>query len=732
MIKKITMRKCATYDEIGVAISDCDRVNFIYGHNGSGKSTISNFLDNPSEAKFANCSVDWESGTNAIVLVYNKSFRERNLQATDMPGVFTLGAATAEQLAELERLQQEREQRAKERRSTITNLEDRKKEKNELLLAYEAAVWEQIFKRNDDTFKEAFTGLRNKKAAFFQKVRELYSSGAKTAKTRQDIETAAKALFDKKPERQMSLSCPAFSDAEEIEENAIWGTIIVGNKDVNIAGLIESLNMSDWVKAGQDYIQETGICPFCQSKTITTNLKAQFEAYFSGEYERQVTLLLTLEEKYRRFIKGVSVNLEQLSADVKALSVELDVSGLDAMIAEYISLLNSNMVTVLAKRTEPSRVFEMKSSNNLATKIREFVNNANSKIEHHNKMVDNFKNEKAELIKNIWGLIIDESKILLSGNETKLIGIEKAIESLTKRIEISKQLINGLDEQIVEANRNITSVQPTVDSINRALKAYGFEGFSIVPAIEDSNRYQIKRPNGEVATETLSEGEETFISFLYFMYMTQGGLSQESISQHKVIVIDDPICSLDSSILYVVSSMVRDLIDRAKKGVNNIDQIFVLTHNVYFHKEISFIDGRDKVDAKTKFWMLKKKNEVSSCTAFERRNPIKTTYALLWSEVKEDSGVSSVSLQNAMRRILENFFGTLGNTNSATILQYFETTEEKAICRSLFSWANDGSHSIPDDLEFSENTDAREKYRKVFKDIFYKTHNEYHYDRMME
>jgi wobble nucleotide-excising tRNase len=278
----------------------------------------------------------------------------------------------------------------------------------------------------------------------------------------------------------------------------------------------------------------------------------------------------------------------------------------------------------------------------------------------------------------------------------------------------------------------LTSVQPTVDSINRSLKAYGFEGFSITASPEDPNRYQIKRPNGDIVKETLSEGEETFISFLYFMYMTQGGLDQKSISQHKIIVVDDPICSLDSSILYVVSSMVRDLIEKAKKGVNGIDQIFVLTHNVYFHKEISFIDGRDKADSKTKFWVLKKKNEISFSTAYERKNPIKTTYALLWSEVKENSGLSTVSLQNAMRRILENFFGTIGNANSTTILEYFETVEEKAICRSLFSWANDGSHSIPDDLEFSENTDAADKYRKVFKDIFYKTHNNYHYDRMME
>jgi len=732
MIKRITMRNCASYDQSGVVIDDCDRVNFIYGHNGSGKSTISCFLDAPGEIRFAECFMDWECGTIANILVYNKKFRERNLQASDMPGVFTLGETTAEQLAELERLRNEREQRVKEYRGNSVNLDNKRQERLELLVDYEAAVWEQIFKRNDATFKEAFTGLRSKKAAFLQKVRELHGSGAKTTKERKDIEAAAEMLFGQKPERQPLISCPSFRGAGEIESNELWGKVIVGNKDVNIAGLIEALNMSDWVKAGQAYIQDTGICPFCQSKTITANLKEQFEAYFSGEYERQIALLESLEDQYRCFAESISVKLNQLLAAVNGLPIELDIPAFEARIAEYLSLLTGNLVVISAKRAEPSRVFQLKSSIGIADVIAELVVDANKRIDRHNAMVDNFKDEKASLIDDIWGLIITENRVLLSGYEGKLTGIENAIGSMGTSVEKSKEIIRELDDQIVEANKHITSVQPTVDAINRSLKAYGFEGFSIVASPQDSNRYQIKRPNGEIATETLSEGEETFISFLYFMYMTRGGLNQEAISQHKVIVVDDPICSLDSSILYVVSSMVRELIEHAKKGVNNIDQIFILTHNVYFHKEISFIDGRDKKDAKTKFWMLKKKNEVSSCTAFERENPIKTTYALLWSEVKENSGLSTVSLQNAMRRILENFFGTLGNANSTTILQYFETVEEKAICRSLFSWANDGSHSIPDDLEFSENTDAADKYRKVFKDIFYKTHNEYHYDRMME
>lgn len=50
MIKRITMKNCATYNDMGAVIDDCDRVNFIYGHNGSGKSTISNYLANQNDA----------------------------------------------------------------------------------------------------------------------------------------------------------------------------------------------------------------------------------------------------------------------------------------------------------------------------------------------------------------------------------------------------------------------------------------------------------------------------------------------------------------------------------------------------------------------------------------------------------------------------------------------------------------------------------------------------------
>ena len=56
---------------------------------------------------------------------------------------------------------------------------------------------------------------------------------------------------------------------------------------------------------------------------------------------------------------------------------------------------------------------------------------------------------------------------------------------------------------------------------------------------------------------TLSEGEVTFITFLYFLQWIKGSQNEEDVTQDRVIVIDDPISSLDSNILFVVSSFKR-------------------------------------------------------------------------------------------------------------------------------------------------------------------------------
>ena len=197
------------------------------------------------------------------------------------------------------------------------------------------------------------------------------------------------------------------------------------------------------------------------------------------------------------------------------------------------------------------------------------------------------------------------------------------------------------------------------------------------------------------------------------------------------MVLDDPICSLDSTVLYIVSSMVKSLIKEIRNGISDVDQIFILTHNVFFHKEASFVDGRTAELNDVNYWIISKDNNTSSIRAFGKINPIKTSYELLWQELKNNENVSLVTTQNVMRRIIENYFSILGKRVDDAIVDSFDTLENKMTCRSLISWINDGSHSIPDDLYIDSYTDSVERYKCIFREIFVRMGHEAHYNMMM-
>jgi wobble nucleotide-excising tRNase len=346
-------------------------------------------------------------------------------------------------------------------------------------------------------------------------------------------------------------------------------------------------------------------------------------------------------------------------------------------------------------------------------------------------MVDNFNSERSLLIDDIWTFLLDDEEALISGYLSDMSNYEKAIKGLSRSIKSFEDEIKELDANIIEADKNITSVQPTVNEINRLLKAYGFNNFKIVPSPNRENSYQIQRPDGTLANNTLSEGEETFISFLYFLQLTKGATDVSKVSTKKILIIDDPICSLDSTILYIVSALVKNLIAEIKNNNSNIEQLFILTHNVFFHKEASFINGNADECNDVSYWIINKDCTTSTIHCYGHNNPIHTSYELLWQELKNSSSCSFITTQNIMRRIIENYFGMLGNRKYDYIKKQLPSVEEQQICDSLFYWINDGSHTIPDDLYIDSYSDSIDKYKSVFHQIFIKSGHEAHYNMMM-
>lgn len=734
MIESITIKKVATYCEKGIQITDLKKVNFIYGANGSGKTTITKFVYHQNNNQLhSDCSLVWKNGIPIKALVYNKEFKERNFGKGSIDGVFTLGQATKEEIEAIRKKQDELAHIKDNGFKKKETLEKQQKEKQKVDDEFKEAVWNQIYKKHENDFKEAFKGVMQKES-FKAKILNVFINNSTSLKTFDELKKIAKTIFGDTPKEMSFISTIDFARILEIENDNIWQRKIIGKADVEIAKLIQKLNLNDWVNEGKTYLQESGnTCPFCQQQTISDSFKQQLENYFDESFIRDTKLVKDYEEEYNRLVINLTNILLGIETTEKSnTESKLDIEKFSAYFKTLTSQFISNKELFSNKIKEPSRSIKLVSVNEQLKNILELITNANSEIKKHNEIVSNFSSERSQLIESIWKYLIEENKILIENYNKKSIGLQKGIENLQKQREGLQKQYKELDNIIKEANKNVTSVQASVDEINKTLSSFGFSNFKIVPSKVHKNQYQIQREDESVAEETLSEGETTFITFLYFLQLAKGSTTEENVSDERILVVDDPISSLDSNVLFVVSSLLKEIIKTIKKDEGNIRQLILLTHNVYFHKEVSFIDGRTPENGDTHFWILRKNNGVTNIQKFEMKNPINNSYELLWQELKNRHYNSHISIQNTMRRIIENYFKILGRYVDDDLIKKFDNAQEQEICRSLICWINDGSHCIPDDLFIEYQEATIEKYFDVFKNIFTKMGHVEHYNMMMK
>ena len=313
-----------------------------------------------------------------------------------------------------------------------------------------------------------------------------------------------------------------------------------------------------------------------------------------------------------------------------------------------------------------------------------------------------------------------ELKTDIESYQKKRTELDKKVNGLRRQIQMGSQRIKDKEQEISELEEQMTSIRPSVDGINRILGSLGFRGFSVAIA-EDGVSYRLLRQDGSDAKDNLSEGERTFITFLYFYHLVKGSESATGVTTDRIVVFDDPISSLDSDVLFVVSSLIKGIIGEAESGDGSIKQLFVLTHNVYFHKEVTFHAKRPKKTRAARscesFWVVRKPELLSKVVKHDA-NPITTSYEMLWSEVRRDDR-SKLTIQNTLRRILENYFEMLGGIDPDAICRSEKFTEsDRLICRSLFSWVNDGSHFAQDDLYVAIEDPMIDSYLRVFRMVF--------------
>ena len=731
MIRTISVKDVASYDSEGVVIEDMTKVNFIYGSNGSGKTTISNFINHANEQQYSKSDITWKHDLQTKCVVYNKDFREKNFGKGSIEGVFTLGSATQEDIALIDKKKDELEEIKKAGITKKETLESQKVRQKDHREQFKEDVWKNVYKKYEIDFKEAFKGSMQKET-FKDKLLLEHSINSNETYDLEVLLEKSKTIFGEVPKKLNLITVINTARLHQIEEHKVWKEKVIGKSDVDIATLIQKLNINDWVNQGRLVLEDNTTCPFCQQPTITDSFKTKLESYFDDSFVKSTREISDLVDEYKNIAQSLKTRLETIESTEKQQSeTKLDIQLFTVNAKALIAQISENLEKLEKKEREPSRSIDIAKTQDSSNQVKEIIGSANNLINNQNSIVDNYESERRSLINQVWGLIASSYGENITNFTKRDAGLTKGIDQLNQQYLDKRNEYRTLDDEIKKLSDNVTSVEPTVNSINAQLKQFGFLNFEIVPCKKVKSHYQLQRQNGDLAENSLSEGEITFITFLYFMQLAVGSKNKNDISDDRVLIIDDPISSLDSTVLFVVSTLIKKIIKDIKEEKGNIKQLVLLTHNVYFHKEVSFINGRENNNRDTSYWILRKVNTNSKVQSFSHDNPIQTSYEMLWKELKLKDHNSGITIQNTMRRIIENYFKILGKYGDDDLIQKFTNIEEQEICRSLICWINDGSHSINDDLYIEQQRDTIEKYMKVFKDIFILTKHEEHYKMMM-
>lgn len=733
MIKRIKINNTPPYI-CGEQVIEAKRINFIFGLNGSGKTTISRYLQNSERSSYCDCSTEWNDSPIKCA-VYNKDYVDDNFRESSVPGIFTLGEENIEIQKQIEQyvisikeLKKQQSERQRQLEGNPTG--GLTAELQALETSYADKFWEekQLIDRISSPLQLALEGFRGSKEAFKKKLLSEYSVNTSELVGKDELESLCIQLYNAKAEKSASLKIPNFDSLYTLETSPILKKVIVGKADVDISRLIKKLGNDSWFRQGTNYIEQSdGVCPFCQ-RPLEKDFLDKVTEYFDETYLEDVQEIDRIYAEYNRVSGAV------LSEVVSILENPSGFIKLDLLNAAYQELKNTvekNRRQLLDKKNAPNMVILLDSTEPVSNKVTQIIKEANGEIAKFNERIDHIKDERIELAAKVWKFILNDLRV-------KILAYLEEKERLTNAISSTKEALDSIKKDIEHKSRQqrsleqkLTSVIPTANGINELLKNYGVTAFSL-KVDETKRKYQFIRDDGTLAFDSLSEGERNFVTFLYFMYSLRGNTDESGHNDDKVVVIDDPVSSLDNDVLFLVSSLIRDQFKSIYKEEGTIKQLFILSHNIFFFKEVSYKQGIDK--KKTGYWMISKSNNHSIIKEYEK-NPVSSTYEMLWDEIRESqvnpTESSTISIANTMRRIIEHYFSLLGGEDLSKYHLKFPDGERQ-VFKSLISWANAGSHSAFDDYSATPNMYNAETYLKVFKDFFEHSGHIAHYNMMMK
>lgn len=419
-------------------------------------------------------------------------------------------------------------------------------------------------------------------------------------------------------------------------------------------------------KVGREFI-EKGIelqkempdnaCPFC-TQEITNNIIQAYTSYFNKRIEQfnqdslevSGTLKKILEqwnikeilqsfERFEPFMedflkekKSLENALEQIKDSLEELQKEVD---------KKEGVKNEGKFQEIDKKL-------LEIQENIQQCVGETGKILNQKKEQKKKL-EKLKTELKEArIKKVKYDSYDWQKSKREA-ERKLSVLNRGHERLNRLLEKIDNKLKKLYEQ----------KHPDIEAINSYLKALNLTKYSL----HEDYRIVLNSDvleNSE-AEMILSDGEKTTLAFAYFLARLKLFYKKENLKD-LVVIIDDPISSLDEQRIYNTSDIVAKINQELAGEALEKDekaQVFVLTHNHTFMARLINMVGKH-----ARYFQLERhQNQLKIVCKNEVVGYFDTFYLLLFKEVYEfakkekvqDDCKEAINYGNKVRILLESF-----------------------------------------------------------------------------
>jgi len=655
----VKIKGCPSFVDFrpSAGLPEFKKYNLIYGWNGSGKTSFSRVLrsfelqenyyadsDNSPEFEFIlddGTSISQEDLTTfPNVRVFNKDFINESVFGTGGPRpIFFLGKESKEDQEKITRLENELQRLRKDRDSKKILL-DKAETRRERMLSDKARdikntlTTSRIDKYRNYERPDLEKAIRNKEQDLKNDGRYKLANGK--------IAVLQKAIQQTTKPKVTPLSLPDFDISE------IKGEIKQALQTTVASQIIEALKsdevVSKWVEHGLSIHKDRKLknCAFC-NQVIPQNRFSELEQHFNEDYQHLIEKLGSLKKKLEN--KKIAISFPDASNFYDDLIEEYLSAKKEAeqAVRNFNQELDSIISAVERKEQSPFSKVDLVKSEQVDTKPFEKIN---SIISTHNKKTENFDSQ------------IDESKSILEMHYIadfidsyfevmdEIKALKKDYSDLVDTVKTKEQEVSGLKKSLI-------SHHIPAEEINKDLEHFLGRGDIRLVATDEQEGYQIFR-NGELAKD-LSEGEKTALAIVYFLTK----INEESFDLgNGVIVVDDPVSSLDSNSIFQAFGFIKESIKGAK-------QIFVLTHHFDFFRQVKNWFSYCKKDEREFFMMVCNEEDSIRKSRIEKIDRLlidyESEYHFLFSILHRftKNGESQLEiaypLPNIARKFLESF-----------------------------------------------------------------------------